>query len=264
MKVSNKIVREFAIQFLIRIEKKRDILVWNILSIRNRKRGDYFGFCHFLILKDPRYLSAGIIAIHSFLARNRKYIAVIHTDNELYAKVKEFAEKSIYRERIEIIQSHAKIHWTEKKYELLMSLQGKKDLYLDVDTRCNNKINIGVEVTCFVDEGKILEQHPYSAILREFSAVDFPNKSQMLNTSFFTWNGHQLPEKYQDSKLYKKVFLSASTFSKERLSEQIALSMLVTSNFPNYEGLKRQDKSFDKGVIESSYLGATGRFIYRR
>jgi hypothetical protein len=189
---------------------------------------------------------------------------VIHTDNELYTNVREFAENSIYRERIEIIQSHAEIHWTEKKYELLMSLQGKKDLYLDVDTRCNNKIDIGNEVTCFVDEGNILEQYPYNEILREFPSVEFPQKSRMLNTTFFTWNGHLLHEKYQDNYLYKKVFLNASAFSKERLSEQIAISMLVTNSFPDYEGLKKQDKSFDKGVIESSYLGATGRFIYRR
>jgi hypothetical protein len=264
MKTFNKIVRECAIQFFIKIEKTRDILIWNILSFRNRKQGEKFGLCHFLILKNPIYLNAGIIAIHSFLARNRNYIAVIHTDNELYANVREFAENSIYRERIEIIRSHAEIHWTEKKYELLMSLQGKKDLYLDVDTRCNKKIKIGNEVTCFVDEGNILEQPPYSEILRQFPAVEFPNKSQMLNTSFFTWNGHRLPEKIHGNDLYRELFEVASAFAKERLSEQIAISMLVTNYFPEYEKLKKQDKSFDKGVIESSYLGATGRFIYRR
>jgi hypothetical protein len=264
MKVSNVNIREVAIHLFIRIEKARDIVTWNLLSIQNRNRKEYFTSCHFLILNDSRYLSASEIAIQSFLARNRKYIAIIHTDSKLYDRVQQFAENSIYRKRIDIVNDNSNVHWTEQKFNLLMSMQGKKDLYLDVDTRCNNKIKIGPEVTCFVDEGNILEQHPYTEILQEFPSQDFPKKSRMLNTTFFTWNGHQLPIKYQEFDLYKKIYLNASTFSRERLSEQIAISMLVANNFPEYNGLKRQDRSFDKGVIESSYLGSTGRFIYRR
>jgi hypothetical protein len=51
---------------------------------------------------------------------------------------------------------------------------------------------------------------------------------------------------------------------KERLIEQMALSIFVQKNNYKYTVLKVKDRSFDGGILESSYLGATGRQIYRR
>ena len=264
MKKIRKMIREWIIQLFIGGEKVVDVLLWNLLSIGNRKECIAPKKCHFLILNDARYLKAGKIAIHSFLARNKEFVAVIHTDAMLLKAVSDFASKSIFKKRIQIVQLNSDVHWTEQKYRLLMSMQHENDLYLDVDTRCNKRIEIGKQVTCFVDEGDLLKQEPYSSILKILPDDSFPEKSRMLNTTFFTWNGQSLPDNSVGLEWFNDISRGATVYSKERLAEQIMVSILVANNFPNYEVLKKFDSSFDRGVIESSYLGATGRFIYRR
>ena len=264
MQKSEKSIREILVHGAIRVEKARDILLWSLLSIGGKRKGKAIRKCNFLILNDPRYLKAGKIAIHSFLARNRDYLAIVHTDVTLYDSVVGLVEKSLFKDRIEIVLSTSDTHWTEQKFRLLMSMQGLSDLYLDVDTRCNKKVKTDEHVTCFVDEGNLLKQEPYSSILGIFPNESFPQRSRMLNTTFFTWNGHTLMDDSQVLELFYKIFRSATAYSKERLAEQITVSILVANNFPNYGALKKIDTSFDRGIIESSYLGATGRFIYRR
>ena len=259
-----KSIREILVQAAIKVEKTRDILLWRILSIGGNREDKGIRRCHFLILNNPRYLKVGKIAIDSFLARNRDYLAIVHTDATLHDSVLELADKSLFKNRIEIVLSTSDTHWTEQKFKLLMSMQGLNDLYLDVDTRCNKRIKTGDQVTCFVDDGNVLKQEPYCSILEILPKESFPQKSRMLNTTFFTWNGQTIADNTQVIELFNKIFHSTAAYSKERLAEQITVSILVANNFQNYGALKKNDTSFDRGIIESSYLGATERFIYRR
>jgi hypothetical protein len=90
----------------------------------------------------------------------------------------------------------------------------------------------------------------------------------MKNTSFFYWGNHNPKPEYKDlihemMEEISKVTMNPDNptefnSSTKRISEQIALSLLVESTAEEIEFLKQSDGYKDGSFVESSYFGATG------
>jgi hypothetical protein len=90
----------------------------------------------------------------------------------------------------------------------------------------------------------------------------------MKNTSFFYWGDHK-PEKHYDAFIHEVMDevlkITENPENPEefnsrtrRISEQIALSLLVESTRKKVDFLKQSAVYKDGSFVESSYFGATG------
>jgi hypothetical protein len=218
---------------------------------------------NFLVVKDEKYVSAMQVAVNSFLSHHSDFEALIHTDEDLLKAVEEVVYRSPFSNRIsiQIINNHS--DWRITKLKLIIDLAGTNEYYLDVDTRTNGKFPYLKKATFFVDEGPIID-------LGNFKKDSLPimnlnnHKFHMLNTTFFSWGGYNCNNLNEILELFRELENLYKDSNKMRLLEQISLSVFIQKNKIDYDVLKLEDKSFDRGILESSYLGTTGRHIYRR
>ena len=152
-----------------------------------------------------------------------------------------------------------------QKALLLLQLQGTKDIFVDADTRLNGVLKGQDSITVLVREFRLAEQETWLYVCKLLE-ID-PTKSFMLNTSFLTWSGvhlnvtsdlfHDFYQNYLSLPWsdISNLFLIQER-SLTRLVEQFFFSILLSSHDVDF--LKEHDKVADKGVIESTYYGASG------
>ena len=253
-----RFIRDKAIRFAVLMERIQDQLIWNASNLKqlmfhanlpvNKK-------ANFLVISDERYVKALEVAVNSFLSHHYEFNAIIHTDQKLLEKIKEIVRSSPYFRKIEIRLIGKPEDWRTEKLRIIDEMLGTQDYYLDVDTRTNGRFPFTEEIIFFVDEG----------LLIKITEADFSETSyNMLNTTFFSWSGITMNKPTGILEIFQTLEKKYKNSEKERLLEQMALSIFIQKNHYEYKVLKSNDKSFDGGILESSYLGTTGRQIYRR
>jgi hypothetical protein len=224
---------------------------------------------HLLVVKKPEYASIAKVAVESFTHFHPACEVEVHADEFTYKKLKQEMKLVSKRRRVSINPTFRSDNhpWQKQKVDLLLSLNGSMDAFMDADLRWNGAITEMNGVTFFVDEFNMLEKSPYRQMLQSLN-LDLSRGISMKNTSFFTYQGISISQEQLNAikssfESYPSLLLQADigTLDRnliERLSEQFTFS--VHSEFwgvqINY--LKGSDGHMDGSFVESSYYGATG------
>ncbi len=245
--------------------KDNSLLASQVIRIRFCSLDNTNLNCHYLVVNDPIYAKLAVYSIASFLFHNRNFKVVIHSDAKCFRAL-------LWRSRI-FFGSKCKVLRVQNSSEdpmyqkalLLLQLQGTKDIFVDADTRFNGVLKGQDSITVLVREFRLEEQETWLYVSKLLE-ID-PTKSFMLNTSFFTWSGvhlnvtsdlfHDFYQKYLSlpwSDLSNLFLIQERSLT--RLVEQFFFSILLSSHDVDF--LKEHDKVADKGVIESTYYGASG------
>lgn len=227
---------------------------------------------HLIVVKNKIYASAAYVCIESFLYWNSQAQAIIHTDaqthEEVVLKVKKLNKN--LRDRVSVLNDQLEVanDWQDSKLNLILSLTGSSDIFMDSDLRWNAslpKLSKPKGITFFVEEFTFDSVEDYRKIF-DYLKVNHHLTKSMKNTSFVCWNGYVLSD--EDKTNLKKfqndyrLFIRANSQLFEypdnliRLSEQVTLSVAGQNALTSY--LKLEDKRFDGSFVESSYLGSTG------
>ena len=249
---------------ILRILKDNSRLLMQCFSVKCRRKSFYPQKCHFLVVNNPVYAHLAMYGIASLLYFNREVQVTIHCDSKCYKTLKWKTGLLFgHRTTINIIESKNSDPMYEKA-KLLISLQGTYDYFIDADTRINGLIPDFSKPAVLVREFS-LDNHIIWRRISEQLGIDL-QKAEMLNTTFFTWSGKKLALDIQDFEIFYHNYLnidwnlisrkSSEWNDYKRLVEQFFFSIVLSNS--NYSTLKDQDSVADKGVIESSYFGASG------
>jgi hypothetical protein len=222
---------------------------------------------HLLVVKNPRYSILARTCIESFLYFHPESLIKVHCDAATYSSLRK-ALKPIQLRHRQQISYHAIDNaksWQENKLRLILSLSGTSEIFMDADLKWNGPIQTSLDksLTFFVNEGlsKHLEYLSHSNF-----RVKIPETATMKNTSFFCWGNLKLNlgELNEVMNLYHSIqeFVIRSSPNLlqeiERLSEQIALSLIPELFKRHSSFLKNSDSQFDGSIVESSYFGSSG------
>lgn len=228
---------------------------------------------HLLVIKNSKYSQIARICTTSFLHFHPKSTVIIHVDEYTQGPVTAWVSKSKFTRSIKIeLQRNSKQQsWQVQKTNLVVGLSGSLDIFVDADMRWNGPIDSenlkSSTILFFVEEYKIVENKNFASMLEHVEFNKF-NKASMWNTSFVTFSGYSLndAQKNQIIELQNKIIEYASRFMKEetlssstiRISEQLAISLAVSSWDVAVGAIKKVDGYKDGAFLESSYFGATG------
>lgn len=220
--------------------------------------------CHFLICKDVRYVSISKYAVLSYLRFNPDSTVIVHCDSLTYPLVKKLY-RFLPNDLLEVVEDipNDKYPYISKGL-LLLTLQGTKDVFLDVDTRINGKLPASIKPTTLVAEFQFSESVKFSKILKAMKCTDFEAK-YLLNVTFVSWGGRDLGIRYNNFLDWSDAYMNLpwdSLLAKEaipyfkRFVEQTFFSLVFQEE--SWDVLKKSDFVGDKGIVESSYFGASG------
>ncbi len=235
-------------------------------SARNQSRNIYLG--NVLVVKKPIYAKLARLCVESFLYYNPGCKIIVNVDSATEQAVSKAFRKAKARRNIEIRNlGDCGESWQEIKLKLILAMKDPQEFFMDADLRWNGPIPELNGTTFFVNEFKLKETYPYSNLL-EMSNWQSRKEFTMKNTSFLYWGGFK-PERrdelfIQEAMCKIQELYSQDVISKEnadsmnRISEQIALSVLVDVRNQDVKFLKETDGYRDGTFVESSYFGATG------
>jgi hypothetical protein len=220
--------------------------------------------CHFILLRKKEYVFISKFAIASFLKFNPDYRVIVHCDSlvEIYARKLQYL---FPRSRLSVVVDQPSQGFVYSiKGNFLLRLQGSFDIFLDADTRCNGRLPEIVKPMTLVAEFPYYSNRKWAAILRE-CGLEENIRFFLLNVSAVSWAGCHYgvsPEDFADWE--KKWFaIDWSNILREdqipyfqRFVEQVFVSNIFQRG--PIQTLKDADFVADKGIIESSYFGATG------
>lgn len=224
---------------------------------------------HLLVVKRVEYVSIARVCVESFLHFNPHSSLVIHSDEYLFKQLVQTFQGRIQSGQVEVKDTFTSNHatWQECKIDLLLSMSGSKDFFMDADLRWNGPKPTRDGVLFFVQEFDMLDKSPFRQLAR-CAMADFDNGTHMRNTSYFSFGGFELSEAERSQVMrFQKEFPSLlesadlgsdDTILLTRLSEQIALSVLSDRWTVPISFLKEADGHRDGAFVESSYFGATG------
>jgi hypothetical protein len=238
------------------------------LNLKPKSSFDGHYEAHLLLVKNEIYAQIAKVCVESFLFYNPNSKVVIHVDNETNAATQRALKKSISKKKVSILQIESETApWQDSKLNLILSLGNPQKFFMDADLKWNGPIGSLNGITLFVNEFAFEENTFYEPITRSNWYSEFSN-STMKNTSFFYWGNYEpsVDDKKQIESLMNKIKLitndyansSDFNFSTKRISEQIALSLLVEKLNRTVYFLKDADGFKDGSFVESSYFGATG------
>jgi hypothetical protein len=223
---------------------------------------------HLLVVKKEVYVSIAKICVESFLYYNPNSTVVIHVDSKTKAASHKALKKLIAKSKVSIEQINSdSAPWQDSKLSLILSLGVPEKFFMDADLKWNGPIRQLSGITLFVNEFILTENELYQPITKTKWFSEFSN-STMKNTSFFYWGNYKpsAQDENQIEVLMERIIATTDDqanseiykSSTKRISEQIALSLLVEKlNSPIYF-LKESDGFKDGSFVESSYFGATG------
>lgn len=243
-------------------------LRWRFLRPKDSLFSSYSA--HLLVVKKPIYINLAKICIKSFLYWNQSSSVTVHCDETTYEIFSKWRTPRHLAQRISILNSYAgdSRTWQDIKLDLLMSLNGKNDFFMDADLRWNGTLDIkGSNPTFFVREFKLSRKSPYKQLLAHEYFVNYRDP-YMWNTSFFTFSNFSLSHQQikEVFEIHKKilVLVESDLFGEDdrpsliRIAEQLALSIAAANWATNIIELKNSDGFKDGSFVESSYFGATG------
>lgn len=234
-----------------------------IYLYRNLPRSE---MAHLLIVKKPIYGGMGSICIRSFAYFNPRFSFTVHVDGLTKKTVlrKTFLIRKISPKLLTIVLvNDTKMSWQEQKIELLVSLSGGSEIFMDADLRWNKALpNLSQNITFLVEEFEVelieLNFNP------GFDLKSLPSHFMMKNTSFFSWQNYQVSRSQKNYifEIYRHLKNNKSNnphLDQAHLSEQLTLSLLINEESNQISFLKLEDTQYDGGIVESSYFGASGR-----
>ena len=221
-----------------------------------------------LVVKKDIYAPIAKVCVESFLYYNPKSSVTIHVDNVTKEAVCRKLRRLIKRGRVVVkLTEHQEQSWQDSKLDLILSISDQKKFFMDADLKWNGPIPQISEITLFVDEFKFRE-NPFYARLFEGAWFSEYSETSMKNTSFFYWGGYTPTpqDKSEIERIMDNIIDLTSDIKHDpdfnqstlRISEQIALSLLVEKTGKRVEFLKKSDGFKDGSFVESSYFGATG------
>lgn len=215
--------------------------------------------CHFLVVKDKSYASLVQTAVESLLFHNSQMKVVVHCDSVTYSKTRKrlFLVSLKNRQKVHVVHSFSYQNWQTSKLELILSLNGTNDIFLDADTRVNASLP-ALTSTFFLVKDRPFHRDLVSRINASLDS-NFTDDLLSKNTTAFGWCGYSLTQDDIDfaRKLFNFLLTELRGQPTERLCEQFTMSLLVEHLQIRCEYIKLLDRQFDKAVIESSYFGAT-------
>lgn len=248
-----------------------DLLVWQYSPARNVS--DESLIAHLLVVKNSMYSQIAKICTLSFLHYHPKSRVIIHVDESTHLAVAKWAKSCVFAESItvQLVETEPQESWQVQKTNLVLSLSGTRDLFVDADMRWNGPINLkdyySKTVCFFVEEYRISNHDKLSKMLEhpDFSRY---GSASMWNTSFICFSGFSLSatQKHEILELQNRIIHYAKTHMSEeslststiRISEQLAISLAATNWDVHLKALKLDDGYKDGSFLESSYFGATG------
>lgn len=233
---------------------------------RNHSSKNYIA--NLLVVKNPIYAQLAKLCAESFLFYNPKCKVVVNVDASTELAVSKAFRKVIKKRNIEIRNIGKNDNsWQDIKLNVIFRMQEPNEFFMDADLRWNGPIPTLNGLTFFVNEFKLKDNPPYLKLL-ESSEWKSNRDFTMKNTSFLFWGDYkptasdisfidQAMGKIQEL-CHTGVIPKEDAFSIIRISEQIALSLLVDVNNQEVSFLKKVDGYRDGSFVESSYFGATG------
>lgn len=226
---------------------------------------------HLLLVKNEIYASIAKVCIESFLFYNPNSKVIVHVDSKTKNASHKALKKLVSRNKVSVVQIDSNsASWQDSKLNLILSLGDPKKFFMDADLKWNGPINQLKGITLFVKEFAFKENGFYEPITRSNWFSEYSN-STMKNTSFFYWGSYKpsIEDKKQIEVLMDKIKVTTDdqtnsndfNSSTKRISEQIALSLLVEKLNRSVYFLKEEDGFKDGSFVESSYFGATGVFF---
>lgn len=223
---------------------------------------------HLLVVKNEIYASIAKVCVESFLFFNPESKVVLHVDSRTIRASNNALKKSIARDQVSVVQIDSdSLPWQDSKLALILSMGDSKKFFMDADLKWNGPITELNGITLFVNEFAFKENAFYEPLIKQDWFAEYPN-STMKNTSFFYWGGYvpSINDKILIKDLMERIKEITSdernsrefNLSTERISEQIALSLLVEKVDSSVYFLKESDGFKDGTFVESSYFGATG------
>jgi hypothetical protein len=221
-----------------------------------------------LVVKDKVYASMGKLCVESFLYFHPRSTVVIHVDRFTTDAVSKKLRKLVSSERVEIrLIENQDQPWQNLKLNMILSLGAVQKFFMDADLKWNGPMAPLNGITFFVNEFNFTSNDFYAPLVKCNWFQEYKNSS-MKNTSFFYWGGY-VPTAY-DIKGIRELMTRISqltldknnspqfNLSTSRISEQIALSLVVEKINCPINFLKLTDGYKDGSFLESSYFGATG------
>jgi hypothetical protein len=221
-----------------------------------------------LVVKKAIYAPIAKVCIESFIHHNPNSSVTVHVDNvtkeEVCRKLKRLIKRGLVEVKLTEQQDQS---WQDSKLDLILSLSDPKKFFMDADLKWNGPIPQISEITLFVDEFRFLDNPFYSPLFESPWFSEY-SETSMKNTSFFYWGGYTpTPQDRLEIERIMNNILELTSDIKHgqnfnqstlRISEQIALSLLVEKTGKQLGFLKKSDGFKDGSFVESSYFGATG------
>jgi hypothetical protein len=223
---------------------------------------------HILIVEKIVYVALAKVCAESFLFFHPNAKIIFHVDTLTEPLLKKKLRHLVKHKNVnvQVLSKSPKLTWQNRKLSIIFKINGTSDIFLDADLKFNGPLPNVSGVTFFVKEFKMSDDFRYARLLSLFNTADYENAS-MYNTSFFTFGSHlqknlELSEFFS---LQQKVIDLVRSLeidpveigNMERISEQIALSLIVGKWNTPIHSLKEVDGHKDKSFLESSYYGAT-------
>ena len=220
--------------------------------------------CHMLVCQRPEYVAIAKFAISSFLYFNPKYKIILHTDEHLNLDARKL-NRYFPESRLSIVQDIPNSGYPyELKGKLLLKMQGTHDIFLDVDTRTNGVLPEIMAPLTLVAEFRMKDNINFRRILHELE-LSYLEDYYLLNVSIVSWGGRdynisskefeEWSTKYMEIQWHKFLDSEQIPYFK-RFVEQVFLSIKLQAS--DFQILKEKDYVGDKGLVESSYFGASG------
>lgn len=247
---------------------KKSRFIWR--NLRNKQSSGLHFEAHLLVVKNASYVPIAQTCVESFFYWHPNSIIRIHCDEHTESKVRNLLIPRKHKGKI-LIESTYKNNdktWQEQKLDLLISLNGSRDFFMDADLRWNGPlVKDLIRPIFFVKEFELKSRSPYRQLVHEKKYFQYQDSS-MWNTSFFTFGGFTLEpletrtirELHKDllNTINSELFGEFDKPSLIRIAEQLAISMSAELWKTKSDSLKSADGFKDGTFVESSYYGATG------
>jgi hypothetical protein len=260
-------------RFVMLARKSRTFLrrkkyFWDLKRLKPFRVSSIHYNANMLVVQKPAYVSVSRICVLSFLKYHPNSKVTIRVDRETIDFAERTYAKEIKTQQVILVDVSSNLtSWQAKKIDLICSMSGEFNFYMDADLRWNGPLELHENMTFFVREFLIGEHLAYSEAFRSIN-LNHVNQAVMKNTSFFYW-GTQVDLPHLKEKIlnvYREVLdaLENSTLNTKaqkdliRLSEQIAISVALNEDETGLVYLKLKDGQMDGSYLESSYYGATG------
>ena len=219
---------------------------------------------HLLVVKNKVYAGMASISIRSFAHYNSNYRFIVYVDlrTSKYVRRKLLILYMIDRQLVEIqTVDDSEKSWQALKLEIILRMKGTSEIFMDADLRWNGMIPEIQSVTYLVSEFEI-DYNELKSRLKDSSIA--PKCVTMKNTSFFSWGNQKIDVDTRNLIFELQAIFSTSKvlipgLNLNHLSEQLALSIVVNEFQYKVHFLKKTDAQYDRGLVESSYFGASGR-----